>query len=214
MSRFKNTIDQQKSHINTLRGGIVGIAIVAGAFFYGWKTAPDNLTVNVPPDLRSGSTRLWWDVPPESVYGFGLYVYQQLNRWPNDGNIDYEKNIERMRHLLTASCRAELQDDVKKRRTAGELRDRVRGIYELIGRGFIDNPEYRVIQDSRNSWIVNLDLNADEYFLNEPVKRSASRYPLRVLRHDVDPKQNPYGLALDCFAGQIQRLEIEGEGAL
>ena len=50
MSRFKNTIDQQKSHINTLRGAIVGIAIVAGAFFYGWKTAPDNLTVNVPPD--------------------------------------------------------------------------------------------------------------------------------------------------------------------
>ncbi len=82
----------------------------------------------------------------------------------NDGNIDYEKNIERMRHLLTDSCRAELQDDVKKRRTAGELRDRVRGIYELMGRGFIDNPEYRVIQDSRNSWIVNLDLNADEIF--------------------------------------------------
>lgn len=210
MSRFKNALDHQKAHIMTLRAAVVGMAIVAGAFWYGWKTAPDTMVVHVPPDLRTGSTRLWWDIPPENVYGFGLYVYQQLNRWPNDGSKDYQGNINRMSAYLTDSCKAELLDDVRKRREAGELRNRVRGVYEIQGRGYVDNPEFRVRQDSRNSWIVNLDLNADEYFMNESVKRSVSRYPLRILRHDIDPKSNPYGLALDCFAGQIQRIEVEG----
>lgn len=210
MSRFKNTIDQQKAHITTLRAAIVAMAVISGALWYGWKTAPDSLVVHVPPDLRTGSTRLWWDIPPESVYGFGLYVYQQINRWPNDGTYDYPTNINRLEHLMTASCKAELLKDVERRRHAGELRDRVRGVYEVLGRGFVDNPAFRVRQESRNSWVVNLDLNADEYFLNEPVKRSVSRYPLRVVRHDLDPTVNPYGLALDCFAGQIQRIETEG----
>lgn len=210
MSRFKNAIDHHKAHINTLRAAVIGMAVVASAFFYGWKTAPESLIVHVPPDLRTGSTRLWWDIPPESVYGFALYVYQQLNRWPNDGNVDYQKNVDRMRGLLTDSCRAELTADVQKRRNNGELRERSRGVYEVIGRGFIDNPEFRVQQLTRDAWVVNLDLNADEYFMNEQVKRTASRYPLRILRNDVDPKVNPYGLALDCFAGQIQRLSVEG----
>ena len=210
MSRFKNTIDEQRSHIRTLRAMVAGIAIIAGAFFYGWKTAPDNLVVHVPPDLRTGSTRLWWDIPPENVYGFGLYIYQQINRWANDGNIDYQKNIERMSPMLTDSCRVELLADVQKRRRAGELAGRVRGVYEIPERGYVDNPGLRVVQESQNSWVVNLDLNADEYFLNEPVKRSVSRYPLRVLRYDINPKTNPYGMVLDCFAGQIQRLKVEG----
>ena len=210
MSRFKNTIDQQKAHITTLRAAIVAMAVISGALWYGWKTAPDSLTIHVPPDLRTGSTRLWWDIPPESVYAFGLYVYQQVNRWPNDGRRDYPANINRLEHLMTASCKAELLRDVESRRIAGELRDRVRGVYEVVGRGFVDNPAFRVRQESRNAWTVHLDLNADEYFLNEPVKRSVSRYPLRVVRYDIDPTVNPYGLALDCFAGQIQRIDVEG----
>lgn len=211
MSRFKNTLDQQKAHINTLRAAVAGMAVIAAAFFYGWKTAPDNLVVHVPPDLRTGSTRLWWDTPPENVYGFGLYVYQQLNRWANDGSTEYQKNIERLSRLMTSSCKSELLDDVRKRRSSGELKGRVRGVYEISGRGFIDNPKFRVQQESRNSWIVNLDLNADEYFMSEKIKRSAARYPLRILRQDVDPQANPYGLVLDCFAGQITRLQVEGE---
>lgn len=210
MSRFKNTVDQQESHIRTLRAGIVGICIISGAFFYGWKTAPDSLTVNIPPDTRTGSTRLWWDIPPESVYSFGLYIYQQINRWPTDGSKDYKKNIERLSPMLTHSCRKELLSDVEKRKREGELVGRVRGVYEIPERGYVDDPEFRVKQESHNSWVVSLDLNADEYFLDEPVKRSVSRYPLRVLRHDLDPKTNPYGMILDCFSGQIQRLKIEG----
>jgi hypothetical protein len=34
-----------------------------------------------------------------------------------------------------------------------------------------------------------------------PVKQTAIRYPLRVVRYPVDAEANPWGLALDGFAG-------------
>ena len=47
----------------------------------------------------------------------------------------------------------------------------------------------------------------DEYYRAEPVKRALVRYPLNIVRYDVDAEKNPWGLALDCFAGQAQKLE-------
>jgi len=34
------------------------------------------------------------------------------------------------------------------------------------------------------------------------VKKTAIRYPLRVVSLSVDPESNPWGLALDGFAGK------------
>jgi hypothetical protein len=33
------------------------------------------------------------------------------------------------------------------------------------------------------------------------------RYPIKVVRWEGDPERNPFGLALDCYAGVPQRLE-------
>jgi hypothetical protein len=33
------------------------------------------------------------------------------------------------------------------------------------------------------------------------------RYALKVVRSDVDPEHNPFGLALDCYARAPQRIE-------
>ena len=57
----------------------------------GWWNAPRDLTIHVPPDLRTGSVRRWWDVPPESVYAFTFYVWQQLHRWPTNGEEEAQK---------------------------------------------------------------------------------------------------------------------------
>ena len=37
--------------------------------------------------------RKWWEIPPESVYAFTFYIFQQLNRWPTNGEDDYPRNI-------------------------------------------------------------------------------------------------------------------------
>ena len=108
---------------------------------------------------------------------------------------------------LTPSCRAFLQQDYEVRRNNGELRQRVRGIYEIPGRGYGDDPALRVRAVSANDWVVTLDVSADEYLGSEQVKRALVRYALKVVRMDVDPERNPFGLALDCHANAPQRIE-------
>ena len=76
MSRYKNVVDTQKAHIYTLTGSTGGYwsGILVRV---GWLKAPDQFTVHVPTDPRTGSTRLWWDVPPENIYAFALYIGTQ-----------------------------------------------------------------------------------------------------------------------------------------
>lgn len=166
--------------------------------------------MHVPPDLRSGSTRKWWDVPPENIYAFALYIFGQLNRWPSDGEQDYRRAIYGLQSYLTPACKAFLDGDYEYRKAAGELRQRVRGVYEILGRGYSEDPELRVKQLDRDSWLVKLDLNADEYYAAEPVKRVVVRYPLRVVRFDLDAERNKWGLALDCYQGTPQKISLPG----
>jgi len=208
MSRFKNEVMHLRSHIKTLRIGAVALLLMVLVMGAGWWSAPRNLTIHVPPDLRSGSTRKWWDVPPESVYAFTFYVFQQLNHWPNNGEEDYARNLHTLSAYFTPACRSFLQADYEYRRNAGELRQRVRGVYEIPGRGYGDNPSARVRVLSNNDWIVTLDVSADEYHGAEQVKRVLVCYPIKVVRADVDPARNPFGLMLDCYDGTPQRIEV------
>jgi integrating conjugative element protein (TIGR03746 family) len=207
MSRFKNEVTHLQAHVKTLRLGALALICVALVLGLGWWSAPRNLTIHVPPDLRSGSVRKWWEVPPESVYAFTLYVFQQLHRWPTNGEEDYARNIRALSAYLTPACRAFLEQDFTTRRDNGELRQRVRGIYEIPGRGYADAPDLRVRVLSERDWVVTLDVDADEYYGAEQVKRALVRYPIRVVRLDWDPERNPFGLALDCFASPPQRIE-------
>jgi len=206
MSRFKNEVTHLQAHIKTLRLGGIALFAVALLMGGGWWNAPRDLTIHVPPDLRSGSTRKWWEVPPESVYTFTFYVFQQLNRWPTDGETDYPRNLHALSAYLTPACLAFLQADYESRRNTGELRRRVRGLYEIPGRGFGDNPTARVQVVSDNDWLVTLDVSADEYHGSEQVKRALVRYPIKVVRADADPARNPFGLMLDCYAQTPQRI--------
>ncbi|MDI3611226.1 TIGR03746 family integrating conjugative element protein, partial [Pseudomonas aeruginosa] len=94
--------------------GFLCMVIVVLAYCV-WEARKD-LWVHIPPDLRSGSTRLWWDIPPESVYAFGLYIFQQVQRWPKDGEADYKSNLFRYAAYLTPSCKVFLEKDFEFRR--------------------------------------------------------------------------------------------------
>jgi integrating conjugative element protein (TIGR03746 family) len=211
MSRFKNEVVHLQDHVRTLRLGIMAMFVLALVLGAGWWHSPRNLTIHVPPDLRSGSVRRWWDVPPESVYAFAWYIFQTLNRWPSNGEEDYPRNIHALSAYLTPRCQSYLDSDFGLRRDNGELRQRVRGIYEIPGRGYGDNPTDRVRVVSDRDWIVTLDVTADEYYDGEQVKRAFVRYPLRVIRQDVDPEHNPFGLALDCYAGTPERISLPAQ---
>ncbi|MBB0025223.1 PFL_4703 family integrating conjugative element protein [Ralstonia pickettii] len=213
MSRFKNEVQHLQAHVKTLRLAGGALFVVALLLGLGWWSAPRSLTIHVPPDLRSGSTRKWWEVPPESVYAFTFYIWQQAQRWPTNGEEDYPRNLKALAAYLTPSCRSFLQQDFEFRRGNGELRQRVRGIYEIPGRGYGDDPTGRVHALSPNDWVVTLDVSADEYLGSEQVKRALVRYAMKVVRMDVDPERNPFGLALDCYASAPQRIEVASPSA-
>lgn len=208
MSRFQNEVAHLQAHVRTLRLAACALFIVGLVFAVGWWSAPRNLTIHVPPDLRSGSVRRWWEVPPESVYAFTFYIFQQLHRWPSDGEEDYARNIRALSAYLTPSCKTFLESDFAHRRDSGELRKRVRGLYEIPGRGYGDDPATRVKTISNRDWLVTLDVTIDEYYSAEQVKRVVVRYPIKVVRADVDAEKNPFGLALDCFASAPQRIAM------
>lgn len=205
MSRFRHAQSARDAHILTLRAIVAVLLLLCGGMWWGWKSAPQDLTIHNPPDLRSGSTRKWWEVPPSSVYSFAFYIWQQLNRWPANGEVDYKRNLHSYSAYLTPQCQVYLENDYAARQRRQELKGRVRGMYEIPGRGL--RKDAVTILD-RDHWVVTLDLAIDEHYAGTPVRDVYVRYPLRVVRADVDPERNPWGLQLDCLADTPQRLSV------
>lgn len=203
MSKFRHGNASRDAHIASLRLIIGVLAMLLAGTGYGWYQAPQDMTIHNPPDLRSGSTRKWWEVPPSTVYSFGLYIWQQINHWPKDGEVDYKANLRRYRAYLTPACQTELSRNYEQRLRRDELDDRVRTLQEIPGHGY--EPDDVTIL-GRDRWIVSLNAQINEYLHGTPVRDLYIRYFLQVVRADVDPETNPFGLRLDCFAEPAVRL--------
>ena len=208
MRRYRAEIDNVRAHLRSL-WVVIGLQLVViMALWFGWSQAPKRLTVHVPPDLRSGAILSVDEVPASTVYVFALYIFQQLNRWPEDGANDYGKAIFRISPYVTPSYRAELMADLERKGRQGELAYRVRGIQEIAGHGY---EEHRVDVLAPGVWVVWLDLDLLESVQGMTVKKTAIRYPLRVVSLAVDPEANPWGLALDGFSSEGPRRLRESE---
>lgn len=203
MARLKKALDGRDSHILTLR---ILIGILAIALLYsiaGWKAAPEHIKIDIPPDLRSGSTRGIQERHPFNVYAFGYYIFQQMNNWPVEGIEDYKKQINRLSCYITPRFKGELERDYEQRLKRHEL-NRTRALQEMPERPYTDK---RVYVESGDSWVAFYDVNIKETFRSEIVKDIFVRYPVRIVRWDVDPECNLWGLALDGFYKNPKRLE-------
>ncbi|REC93362.1 PFL_4703 family integrating conjugative element protein [Kushneria indalinina] len=210
MSRTRNALGARDSHITTLRILIAVLVIGCIGLGYGWYSAPKDLTISIPPDLRSGSTQKWWEKPPSAVYAFTTYVWQQINRWPANGEEDYKRNLYAYSPFLTQSCQAELEEDYRYRKKRNELSQRERSVFEIPGRGFSNDQSGpgSVEVVSRDQWVVNLDLAVKETYSGTPIRDVFMRFPIRVVRAEGDPQNNKWGMQIDCLARPAQRLEV------
>jgi len=193
------------------RGAAIFVVAVLGAFgiWMAWRT-PKTIEVHLLPNITADSTVTVVDgqskVPPQNVYVFGYYIWQQINRWSSDGSIDYAAQIQAMQAYVTPQCSAQLTGDVQARNQAGELKYRTRTVSEIPGLGY--SSERVLDEGSGQSWTVFLDTQVQETFRGMPVKQVFIRYPVRIVRYDVDRERNPWQLALDCFGGyQPARLD-------
>ncbi|MFP5476092.1 MAG: PFL_4703 family integrating conjugative element protein [Gammaproteobacteria bacterium] len=204
-SQYLDALASERRTNRLLRRVLYG-AMAFGAFttWMAWLT-PKNLNVHLAPNiaagasvaLRSGES----DVPPANVYAFGYYIWQQINRWSEDGARDYGMQIYRMQNFVTPQCVAQLTADMERRGREGELRNRTRQVTEIAGFGYASN---RVVADaSKSSWTVFLDTQVQETFRGQPVKDIYIRFPIRVVRFDVDRERNPWQLAIDCYGTNV-----------
>lgn len=202
MRRYRLEIDNVRAHLRSLWVviGLQGLIILG--LWIGWSQAPKQLRVHVPPDLRSGAVLAAEEVPPANVYAFAFYIFQQLNRWSDNGATDYGEAIFRMSPYLTPRYRHDLIAEMELKARRGELAHRVRGLQEVPGHGF---EERRVDVLSSDAWIVWLDLDLLESVKGMTVKQTSIRYPIRVVRQAIDPEANPWGLALDGYGGDGPR---------
>ena len=197
MQRYRYEIDNVRSHLRSL-WAVIGLQLmVILALWIGWMRMPSNITVHIPPDLRSGAVIALHEVPAANVYAFAFYIFQQLNRWPDDGAEDYGKAIYRIAPYLTPEFRNKLIADMEAKAKQGELAHRVRSLQPIPDHGY---EERRVDILGNDAWVVWLDLELKESVKGMMIKQTAIRYPLRVVRYPVDAEANPWGLALDGFA--------------
>lgn len=211
MRRYRHEIDNVRSHLRTL-WAVIGIQVlVILVLEFCLLRAPNDIVVHIPPDLRSGAAIKPDSPEPANIYSFAFYIFQQLNRWPENGAEDYGKAIFSLAPYLTPKFQAELEKEVELKGKRGELINRVRGMQERVGHGY---SEMRVDVLSEGVWVVWLDMELQESVKGMSIKRTLIRYPLRVVRYSVDPESNPWRLALDGFGSEGPRRllpdEIEG----
>ena len=205
-TKYDNLITGKNQTIKALYVALGIMTVVALFNGAGWMASPKFLRVHIPPDITNGAVLRPGDAGKSDVYAFAYYIWQQLYRWEKDGVTDYEDKIHALRNYLTPGCFQDRLDDFALRKSRHELDRRERSLWEIPGRGFSTE---RVHVQARNaSWVVYLDLHIEETMLGESVKDRLVNYPIRVVRYDVDPEQNPFGLAVDCLTGTPRAIEV------
>ena len=121
------------------------------------------------------------------------------------GEADYRDRIQGLRAYLTPEFAESIEVDYTMKLAQRELQNRQRAVYEVPGRVYAPD---RVRIDSADRWVVYLDLQVIETYRGETVKNTAVRYPLEIVRYDVDPEQNPFGLALAGLESAPERLVL------
>lgn len=205
MNRYQSGEANLVSHIQTLRvvacASVVMCFVLSVAVF--WVAREHRLSL--PPELRFGAKLITGTIQPHEIYLFAGSVYQQIYLWLEDGSKEFERNIHRVRYLITDNF---YQFLLKKRADLdkhGELKGRKRslqpaGIYQ---------PEF-VRQTSKSAWIVQLDLILNESLNGIKIKDHITlREQVPVIYKDITT-YNPWGLLLDIPLKPTLRLPVAG----
>lgn len=194
--RFHTAVEISRGHIMTLRGVIGLMSLVCAALFYGWMSAPSQMTVHIPPSFQSGVNQPVGTIPEPNIYTFASYIWQQMHHWPENGEKDYPANLFKLQSFITPRFYDWLEEDFKAKASRGELRGKVRAIAEMAGHNYEAS---RVVPQGDGVWLVWLDFEVKEWVNDLTTKHVSIRYPMRVVRFDIDKETNPWGLALDGF---------------
>jgi integrating conjugative element protein (TIGR03746 family) len=206
MMRFQHALANAWLSIKILWVALGCLLIINLALIISWHQAQKSIRVYIPPQIpSSGITQNASSIPLSSIYSFAFYIWQGVNYWPENGLADYKKAIEQFAPFLTPKFKQVLLQDYRDRQTHGELQDRLRHLQGASGSSF-DVREVETV--GHDTWLVHLQMRLSEHMnMNgNAVKDVVLNYTLRVVRYDANPKVNPWGLALDGFVENPERV--------
>ena len=190
---FKSSLDNEQQASRFKTRIIIGQLVLMLIMAVGWSSAPTQISLHYPPDLRSGGSMKVGEIHESEIYLFASYILQQLNNWKENGETDYLNKISVLRSYFTPTYQAFLQQDYKERKRQGELRRRVRN-WTLVADAVF---EESFVEHVGKNWLVWIDVHIQEYVNGGIVKNLVIRIPMHVVRYDVDRETNPWGLALN-----------------
>ena len=187
-----NKLSALESHIFTLRLIIVGLLAVLFVTVPLIIIKPEELTINVPPDLSIGATITPGKIYKSNVYQAGYYFFSVINNWKLSGAKEYEQLINSYQCYVTPKMFQYLKKHYQAKLAAREL-DRKR--YINVINQYSPNDNVKAI--TQDSWVVFLDVQISEYTFNTLIKDVKARYPLTVVR---DTRVcNQVGLSLGTY---------------
>jgi integrating conjugative element protein (TIGR03746 family) len=205
--KFLNALEQARWHIRTLWFVIAMAFLVNALAVFGWMHSQTKIKINVPPRIpESGLTITQGQVPKTTVYSFAYYVWQSINHWSINGMLNYKQQITQFSSFLTPSFKLKLVQNYNNLLNQGELQDRIRTMQGMSGSEYVPQDVKYV---GHGTWIVHLKMRLTEMMSSNAkvVKDVQMYYTLKVVRYNVDAKQNPWGLAIAGFAANPARLK-------
>lgn len=206
---YRNENENLKVRVKYLWSMVGLLCVIIGGMGIGWDRARQDAVIHLPPNLEGAGLAKVNQPGRIHIYAFATRILQVINHWQTDGATDYGKAIDSVKPYLTPRCHAELKYDEEQRLVnpvdgtgtpIDELSGRVRSMQPLLAAGkakvFDDD---KVTVHAPGQWTALLDMHIEEQVKGLLVKSVNVRYPVRVIRYDVDLNANPWGLALDCY---------------
>lgn len=196
MANMDRILDSKEQTIKSLTLAVLlmGGALLASIYFQ--YKSKEGITVHYPPDLSKVTRYRANEIPNHTVFYFTYAVFQKLNTWEQNGEVDFPRKIRMFQNYMTYEFRQYMNNYVEIKRNKGEL-NKVRHFTLYPGRNYTID---RVKKTNEHTWIVYLDVLIKEYVNGMHTKVIAIRYPLVVTYYDIDFEKNPWKLALAGYA--------------
>ncbi len=205
--KFLNALEQSKWHIRSLWRVSFLLFLTNALVLLGWMHSQSKIKIEVPRHIpESGLTLTQGEVPQTTVYSFAFYVWQSINHWSQNGMQDYKAQMTRFSPFLTPSFKLKLIRNYNYLLNEGELQDRLRLMQGLSSSGY-SSRDVKTI--GHGTWMVHLKMRLTEMMKSNAkiVKDVQMHYILKIVRYNVDAKQNPWGLAIAGFAESPERIK-------
>ncbi len=205
--KFLNALEEAHRHIKTLWCALVIAAAVNMVTLAGWMHSESKLQIDVPPEIpQSGLTLTQGEVPKTTIYSFAFYVWQSVNHWSANGLTDYKQQITNFSPFITAEFKNSLVRNYNNLLNDGELQDRLRMLEDVEGQSY-SNDSVKYL--GNGEWLVHLNMRLLELMNTNAkiVKDVEMGYDLKIVRYNIDAKNNPWGLAIAGFSGDPVRVK-------